>query len=163
MCCSGVIEENRRYCQDTTDVGCILPDNQQPIRIKAWAMRDDHGNSHVVILNKLLRKQDPRRVQLQVPYRFGYAGVLEGPPNDMSAQHNISFAGLTWDGSRQGESRGTFHRTKVYPANTWANGSSVFELSVAQATAVVISFFSSDLVVDSESNGWEDNLVTETI
>ena len=160
-CCETAIV---RHCQNATDVGCLLPKDKEPIRVKAWATTttttttsDDKEHTHVLILNKLLvdHHKEPIVVQLKLPFSIGYMATLAGPPElGMSAQRNLSFAGVTWEGSQKGESKGNLHFDRILPIQTYyhhGNGNHyhLFEISVEPATAVLVSSF--DLSATSTS------------
>jgi len=117
-CCTGTITQNNITCVQSSDNGCVIG-----LRAKAWAVTDAQAQSRVVVINKNLN--EPTKVRLNASGNQAQLVTLSA--KGVNATTGLSFAGLTWDGSKLGELVGTYKPTVLTPV------SNAFEFSVPPA------------------------------
>ena len=107
--------------------------------VRAHVARTAGGTWTLTVVHKDPKASAAARVTLLLPHDSSRgAGTLTrllAPRNDPFAKAGITFAGQTWDGTRDGRPSGTRVEEKIAPS---ADGSFAFD--VAPASVAILSF-----------------------
>eukprot|EP00949_MAST-11_sp_MAST-11-sp1_P002527 g2527.t1 len=109
MCCGSKILSSKKYCRNSTDVGCILREGDEPL-VKAWGLRSSNGQERIVAIHKDYRSS-ATSTTFSIQSSSGncsrkgslYRLQLKSKESDFHARYGLEFAGQTWDGSLHGE------------------------------------------------------------
>jgi len=108
-CCGGTIAAAHQSC-DTHAAPCILNPTSQRQPVGVHAALDDRGVAKVLVVSKALNQSQTRRVRTCLPSaaapRTGALRLLSAPSVTTTWEGGISYAGQTFNTSRDGKPSG---------------------------------------------------------